>query len=70
MAGVWFVQKSDVLAKIERRINLWEDRTSRRINAVHDDVATKVVRNKIDPMVRIGRNVKRRRASELYRQVH
>ena len=70
MAGVWFVQKSDVLAKIERRINLWEDRTSRRINTVNGDIATKVVRNEIDPMVRIGRNVERRRASELYRQVH
>ena len=70
MAGVWFVQESDVLAKIERRSNLREDRTSRRINAVHDDVATKVVRNEIDPMVRIGRIVKRRRASELYHQVH
>ena len=70
MAGVWFVQKSDVLAKIERRSNLWEDRTSCRINTVNADIATKVVRNEIDPMVRIGRNVKRRRASELYRQVH
>ena len=70
MAGVWFVQKSDVLAKIERRSNLWEDRTSCRINTVNADIATKVVRNEIDPMVRIGRIVKRRRASELYRQVH
>ena len=70
MAGVWFVQKSDVLAKIERRINLWEDRTSRRINTVNADIATKVVRNEINPMVRIGRNFKRRRANELYHQVH